>query len=1147
MVLGLEILIKQQSLAFMTRIRECRMRKVFSILIVGVFLLTSIFGSIAIYNSKPMENSPQEHFNYQPQVSGYYLYIVTFQENGLPPGTNWAVQFGSSYSSGTGSSIVFTSAAGVFNYFIYYGNQSSYAMDGTANIQGNTVITVNLYHLSIDLQGNNDNFTWYAIIHDSTSLTCDKQSNGSSVEFFVPTGYYSYSVIINEFGQNVTIYTNGTEISSDIQASILLRSIIFHERGMPMTSGDLTWSAELTYYVVPEASNSVPHSIIARTNSPSFTVFYPYSVFFPSYIISVQNDNSSFQVSMGNIDLSRTSESVNLYFNNISIKARNISNGTEWGLVAFNGTYKVFGFKTTDSSSNLYLLNGTYNYSEYLYSNYSDGSPTYSSSGSNVFNVPSSPTCLLANFSSVVNLHVEETGLTLANNWEAQVSGQNTSFVLSGDSETLDAPVASGTYFINFTSGSTSMLKGTSYDINASDNKVSVSFYRLSFDQTGLSQFNAIWSIQLFQTGQPGSIATDYLGKSTDIVFLVVNGTYSFQLYVYFTPSIIWDKPSFNYSDTASSPDVSGSNLTDNITFFPKPGLYIVHFEILFNGPGELNLLVYNQYISRHIDIDFSASNSTQTVNCLFENQTIAVTCESDGYSNTTYFSTNDNNINVSLNLSWLQYRTVVFSESGLSSGTLWKVSANGVVHASNNSRIYFTFSSVSVSFTVNDSGLYYPSPGSGQIELSPSTQEITISFMSFSGISLGYVSRTIDSGNAHVYNDLFQNYPEQSFGGFFLPDFMHYTYSSFTNLIVSSSKASNVYFLDRATDDPYGSLYRYSSGSGSLITMTNPAIYYSVPEYYGGIHLIGLSSNGSYLYVTAGNRLFIESTTSLEPVGCHVIGPSGFIISSMIIDRYSSKLYAVDSNTGGVEVVGFNGSNLAYFTLSNLSGFQTGFPVYFICNPDSGSVMIHYGKSSFVYLNTEYNILGGTFAVDYCPVAATFITNLDQIAVVGYSVGQNGTFEFRLSLINAGNLNFVANASLSAFPSGIIFDPQDKMLYVSEIGLLTENQYNPVYYFTAGDIAVIDPSSISHAVSNISVGYVPMGLSETVNGSTILVENYNSGNLVIINVNFGSTSSASYLSQNVVAGIIIAASLVAGTAVGYIWLYRRPRSSRNI
>jgi len=1122
------------------------MYRILPVLIVSLILLSPILGSIPVPPFQQPENLSPVNFSDQPMLTGSYLYTVTFQENGLPAGSFWAVQFGSSYSSGYDTSIVFTSPQGNFTYFIYYGNQSSYALEGTSNIQGNTVITININQFSVNLEGNTSNLTWYAVITKNTGFTCRKESNGSAVDFFVPDGHYNYSVFIHEFGMNVTACTNSTIITANSQVSVLLRSIKFSESGIPVGHEGLSWNTVLQYYVGGGESINMISTIYASSNNSSFTVFYPYSVSLPSYIISVVNDNCSFQVSYGKVNLSVLSVNEDLYFGNITVKAHGISNQTQWGVTVFNETSKVFGFRTTNPSSNLYLLNGTYNYRDYLYSNYSNGKPTFSSPGGFNLTVPAPSYCINESFSCIVDLKIGETGLRLSNSWDAQVSGQNISFVLSGSAEFLEAPVAAGSYFMNFSSGSTSLLNGSSYTVSAADRSVNVSFYELNFDQTGLSNFNALWSIQLFHLGQSGSISTDFLGGSTDISFFVINGTYNFGLEAYYHPDGYYTSISFfDYISSVSVPVVSGSNLTVNITFFPKPGLYLVHFEVQFKGPGELFLQVYNQFIMNYVIIHFYASNNSQTINCLFENQSIRVTCSNEGYSGTSYFYVDGSDLNISLNLTWLQYRTVVFSESGLPPGTSWYVSAEGHVHSSISNRVYFTFSNQSVSFIVNNTGLYYPSPARGCIELSSRSQLINITFSSLSNSSFGIVSRTVMATNAHVYRGLFQNYPEPSYqrsiqSNYFISNFLN-------GLIVSTNNASNVYFLHRSPVYFMGHqvnlscfLYRYSSSSNSLISLTNPSVYYSIPSNHGELHLVGLSSNESCIYISDGNYLFMFSTVSLEPVACHVIGPPGFNASSMIIDRFSGKLYAVDSYTGGVEVIGLNGTNLDYISLSQLTGFQPNYPDYLVCVPDSEYIIIHYGPNSFVYLNTEYNIFGGTFAVDYSAVAATFIPNTGEIAVVGYLTSENGTVEYRLSLINANTFNFIVNTSLFSLPTGIIFDPLNKMLYVSEVSISDTPHEKGDFLFTTGHVTVINPLRISNVVSNISVGDFPVSLSETANGTTIFIQNYGSGNLVVINVSSGSAISLSYPGEGILSGMIIAASFVAGAAVGYLWLYGR-------
>ncbi|MCL4452341.1 MAG: hypothetical protein M1327_06955 [Candidatus Thermoplasmatota archaeon] len=1115
------------------------MHRILPVCIACAVLLSSVLGYVPVPVFHSAETSSLGNFGSDSQPSSNYAYTVTFQESGLPASSFWAIQFGSSYSSSTGSSITFTSGSGSFLYFVFYGNQSSYIMQGTANVQGDTVIPINIYHFTIALSGNTRHLTWFADLHDSTGYNCVIESNGSSVMYYVSQGPYDYSVILHEFGENITLCSNTTTITDNTQLSVSMRSISFYETGIPVGNNGIPLSAIVKYIHAPGLPLKAQSEIEADSYNNSFTIFFPYNVISPVYAINVLDRNCTFQVAYGNINLSSVNESKVLSFSNISITEHNAPYGSMWGTIVYMGASKVFGFKSIYSSSNLYLLNGTYQYRYYLYSNFSGNEPTYASSDSYILTVPSVNGDLVANFSGVVDLKAIETGFS--GRWEAQVTGDNISFILSGAANVLTAPVAPGSYFMNFSSFSTSLLNGSYHTVNASNSIVNISFYRLSFDQTGLSNFNANWILQLFQVGQSQSISTDYLGKTTDISFFVINGSYSYKAVAYLFPNRDYSgQPLFNSRNTTSTPLILGSNVTVNITFHPLSGLYVVHFAVQFNGPGQLFIEAFNKYLGNEIGLNFEASNTTQSVYCLFANQSIALNCGSNSFSNTSVYTVDGSNVTILLNLSWLQYSTVLFQETGLPAGTLWTVMAENQNHTSTSSKIYFTFSSREVFFSIVSIGTYDPSPDNGKIEISSRAQVINVSFISISNLSYGTVSKTLDVLNAHVYNGLFQSYPEIPVDGIIHP--FYAITDTFRNLIVSPNRSASVYFLNNSAEDPSGSLYRFSPLTGSLVSLTNPESYYSVSMSSGELHLVGLSNNSSCLYVFGGNRLFLINTTSLEPVACHIIGPSGFTISCMIMDKHTGKFYSIDSMAGGIEVTALNGSNIQYITLSRLLGFGPFSAGYLVCDPNNGFLYIHYTYNRFVCLDTQNNLLGKTFAVSDCPVAATFDSQLNDLAIAGYSGEANGGYGYFLTLINVEGQGSNQNIRLGDLPTDIIFDPQNKMLYVSEITLSQRFENIGIFVSTSGHLAVIDPSQ-DDAVSNISIGNNPLALSETLNGTTIFVQNSGECSLVEVSLPVQASNSPSLLSHTFLSGIIITGSLIAGVVVGYFWIYRKRRS----
>ncbi len=125
-------------------------------------------------------------------------YSVTFDERGLPVGTNWSVTFAGVVQSSTTSSIPFTATNGTWPFTV--GNVTGYSASpssGSVNVSGQpqslllafAPSNTSVYSADFTETGLPVGTTWSVTLNRSTIST-----NGSAIVFSVPDGSYYYNV-----------------------------------------------------------------------------------------------------------------------------------------------------------------------------------------------------------------------------------------------------------------------------------------------------------------------------------------------------------------------------------------------------------------------------------------------------------------------------------------------------------------------------------------------------------------------------------------------------------------------------------------------------------------------------------------------------------------------------------------------------------------------------------------------------------------------------------------------------------------------------------------------------------------------------------------------------------------------------------------
>lgn len=168
-------------------------------------------------------------------------FMVTFRETGLPHGTMWNVQIGSTYLS-TGSNSVDTELPnGTYSYSAYSSNQSYTSSGGNFTISGSTVtvkvqFALDIYTMHFNESGLPANYTWGVDISGMGNFT----SNASEINVTAPVGTYTFSPLPVP-GYNASLGSFLHLVNRDLYVSVVytlipkpaLYNVTIMELGLP--------------------------------------------------------------------------------------------------------------------------------------------------------------------------------------------------------------------------------------------------------------------------------------------------------------------------------------------------------------------------------------------------------------------------------------------------------------------------------------------------------------------------------------------------------------------------------------------------------------------------------------------------------------------------------------------------------------------------------------------------------------------------------------------------------------------------------------------------------------------------------------------------------------------------------------------------
>ncbi len=397
------------------------------------------------------------------------------------------------------------------------------------------------------------------------------------------------------------------------------------------------------------------------------------------------------------------------YSNWLAFTETGLPHGTVWGILLDGTSY--------ESALPLVIL-----------PSYSTGDPTFAytveppeffaptpASGSVDYTGATNVTVPISFTSIGYGVTFDETGLATGATWNATLDGSTmtsttTSISFEEVEGTYDWSVAAAGYTVAPSSGSVT--------VPGSDTTINVVFkliptYDVTFSESGLASGTS-WSVTF--NGTPQSSTT------TSIVFVSPNGTYSYTIGTVTGYTIT--------SPSSGSVPVDGAAQTVDVTFEVTPPST---FSVTFTESGLPSGTSWSVTLG-------TSTMSSDTTTIVFEEAagSFGYTVGSvTGYSAVPSSGTVDTtsgaqSVSVTFTAIPPPEYSVVFTESGLPTGTSWSVTLNGTTHSSTNATVTFTELAGSYAYTVSSSLTgYTASPASGTVTVTSSGGSAAISFSS--------------------------------------------------------------------------------------------------------------------------------------------------------------------------------------------------------------------------------------------------------------------------------------------------------------------------------------------------------------------------------------------------------------------------------
>ncbi len=616
-------------------------------------------------------------------------YEVTFSESGLPSGTAWSVTLNGNTQSSTTSQITFQEPAGTYQYSItapsdYTASPSS----GSVSVSGATTQPITFsqvtYPVTFTESGLPSGTSWSVTLNGAT-----ESSTSSSVVFEEPAGSYSFSIsaisgyTASPSSGSVSVSGTTSEAITFTKAPLATYPVTFTESGLP--SGT-SWSVTLNGTTESSTSASITFT------EPNGT--YPYSVGAVS--------GYSLSPSSGSLTVKGSAVTQTIAFTpmlySVTFAESGLPSGTSWSVTLAGLTQS-----STTSQITFTVPSGTYSYSISAVSGYtvspSSGSLTVTGAVSQAATFTKvAPTAYEMTFS--------ESGLPIGSTWSVTLGGATQSSTSSEIS--FQEPTGAYQYLIGTVSGYVSSPTSGSIELTGNITE-SVTFtpvvpstYTVTFAESGLPS-GTTWSVTL--NGLTESSA------SWVITFQEPAGSYSLTV----------NAP----SGYTASPSSGSMNVTDSFTqtiLFTKasPTTYAITFSESGLPAGATWSVTLNGDVESSSTSQIAFQEPAGTYSYSIASPSGYVASPSTGSLTVSGSLTQDVAFTQVLPSSY----QVTFSESGLPSGTSWSVTFNRQMQSSTSSKITFSVTAGTYSYSINPVSGYVPSPSSGSLNVSGSTTQ---------------------------------------------------------------------------------------------------------------------------------------------------------------------------------------------------------------------------------------------------------------------------------------------------------------------------------------------------------------------------------------------------------------------------------------
>jgi hypothetical protein len=632
-------------------------------------------------------------------LAGPPTYAVTFNETGLAPGTLWSVVFNGSTSSSTTSNINFTAPNGVYNFSVPHlvGRYPSPA-DGAITVSGGPYVQpINFsaspeYNVTINETGLPNGTEWIAVLAGTHHI-----SYTNTIVVPQGTGTYNWSVLsVPAPARDGTAGWAAVPFSGIIKVSAAAGfinvtyvrgwNVVVTESGLPSGTTwhlDLnqtsrsSYTSQMTFLLANGTYSFVVPSPLA---GPTDTRYIPNALSLP---VTVAGANTSAGVTY----------STQYYLATI---ASPLSGGTvlpasQW----YNATASV---PLSASPASEYVFGG---WSGLGNGSYTGSNPTPSIT----MNGPIEETAVFYGFFRVA---FTESGLPAGTQWSVTFNGA----LQSSTTTSIDFNELDGTYNYSIApvTGFTTPVYSGKVTVNGADVNVPVPWsqvtYRLNFTESGLPA-GTKWSVTV--------AGTEMNATGTTITFNEPNGSWPYQ---------VGNAAGYTPAPKSGTAVIVGAELNVSIAFTQV--LYAVDFTAKGLPAGTPWAVTLNGRTN---------SSSASTLSFQEPNGSFAF---SVGALPGRVASPSSGTVHVAgapvaQSITWTgPYYAVIFTESGLPSGTNWSVSLNGTLNRSTSTTIGFSEPNGSYGFALGPLGGYISSPSSGTVVVTGSAVSQSIAFRPF-------------------------------------------------------------------------------------------------------------------------------------------------------------------------------------------------------------------------------------------------------------------------------------------------------------------------------------------------------------------------------------------------------------------------------